>query len=165
MRFLTIACLLFLAACARSPDSATGQVVYRDQAAPIASRATVDWARMQGDWIVIEGAPDGIFGLPGNTMTLDLPRLIVERPDRPGARLIEVAIDGPGRLSQVQGAAPLWILWVDDGYRTVAIGTPDGSFGWIMDRDPAPARDRLRAAREVLAWYGYDLTAFRGSGL
>ncbi len=120
---------------------------------------------MDGRWAIIEGASNGTLGVPGSTVTLDLPKVIVERPGLPGARLIEVAIDGPGRLAQVRGTAPLWILWVDDGYRTVAIGTPDGSFGWIMDRDPVPGRDRLRAAREVLAWYGYDLTAFRGSGL
>jgi apolipoprotein D and lipocalin family protein len=49
------------------------------------------------------------------------------------------------------------VLWADADYRTLVIGTPDGSFGFILNRGGFPA-DRLKAAREILAWNGYDLT-------
>ena len=66
---------------------------------------------------------------------------------------------GPGRL-----AVPVhddWcILWVDSGYRTLAIGTPSGRFGFILDRDILP-EDRLTAAREVFDFNGYGVTNLR----
>ncbi len=50
----------------------------------------------------------------------------------------------------------LWVIWVDDDFRTAAIGTPDGSYGWLIDRKPTGGADRLRAAREILDFNGYD---------
>ncbi len=50
----------------------------------------------------------------------------------------------------------LWVIWVDDDFRTAAIGTPDGSYGWLIDRKPEGGADRLRAAREILEFNGYD---------
>jgi apolipoprotein D and lipocalin family protein len=66
---------------------------------------------------------------------------------------------GPGRLA-LQGEEDWWILWVDSGYRTLAIGTPSGSFGFVLDRGTA-APDRLAAAREVFDFNGYAAGAFR----
>ena len=69
---------------------------------------------------------------------------------------------GPGRLSvRLEGvpvAASLWVLWVDEGYRTAVLGQPDGRAGWILARTPEIPADRLAAAREVLAFNGYDLS-------
>lgn len=67
---------------------------------------------------------------------------------------------GSGRLA-VPGQSDWWVLWVDEGYRTLAIGTPDGSFGFVLDRGPAAA-DRLAAAGEVFDFNGYNLAALRG---
>ncbi|MFT7058683.1 MAG: apolipoprotein D and lipocalin family protein [Pseudorhodobacter sp.] len=67
---------------------------------------------------------------------------------------------GPGRFS-VPGQVPWWVLWADDGYRTLVIGTPSGAFGFILNRDGALPADRARAAREVLDWNGYDLARLR----
>ncbi len=66
---------------------------------------------------------------------------------------------GPGRLA-VEGEADWWVLWVDSGYRTLAIGTPSGAFGFVLDRG-AGAPDRLTAAREVFDFNGYVAGAFR----
>nr|WP_253944395.1 lipocalin family protein [Pseudogemmobacter hezensis] len=60
---------------------------------------------------------------------------------------------GPGRLS-VPGMGDWWVIWVDSGYRTLAIATPDGSFGFVLDRGQIP-RDRLRAAAEIFDFNGY----------
>jgi apolipoprotein D and lipocalin family protein len=66
---------------------------------------------------------------------------------------------GPGRLS-VAGQEDWWVLWVDSGYRTLAIGTPSGRFGFILDRSALPP-DRFAAAREVFDFNGYVTSALR----
>ncbi len=66
---------------------------------------------------------------------------------------------GPGRL-RVKGE-DWWVISVDVGYRTLAIGTPSGRFGIILDRGAIPG-DRLNAAREIFDFNGYrteELTA------
>lgn len=63
----------------------------------------------------------------------------------------------PGRI--IVGTPPFgteyWVLWVDADYRTAAIGTPSGSFGWIIDRKRTGGADRLKAAADMLAFNGY----------
>ncbi|UWP94277.1 lipocalin family protein [Aliiroseovarius crassostreae] len=54
-----------------------------------------------------------------------------------------------------------WVLWVDEGYRTAAIGTPSGSFGWILDRARSGGEDRVKAAREVFDFNGYNLARLK----
>lgn len=62
-----------------------------------------------------------------------------------------------------EGEAPrqMWVVWVDDDFRTAAIGTPDGSYGWILDRRPEGGADRLRAAAEILNFNGYDTSRIK----
>ncbi len=55
----------------------------------------------------------------------------------------------------------LWVIWVDDGFRTAAIGAPDGRYGWIIDRRPEGGEDRLAAAAEILAFNGYDVARMK----
>lgn len=87
-------------------------------------------------------------------------------PDGQGLRL-EGTLCLAGRAETVNGTAPLvgpgrlrvkgedwWVIWVDVGYRTLAIGTPSGRFGIILDRGAIPA-DRLNAAREIFDFNGY----------
>lgn len=61
-----------------------------------------------------------------------------------------------GRYHLPQLAMPIWVLWIDADNRSMAMGTPDGSLGMILSKDAIP-NDRLQAAREILAWNGYDL--------
>jgi apolipoprotein D and lipocalin family protein len=61
--------------------------------------------------------------------------------------------------------AEWWVLWVDADYRTLVVGTPSGSFGIILNRTADLPPDRLAAARDVLAWNGYDLTRLRPVGV
>lgn len=65
----------------------------------------------------------------------------------------------PGRYHIAGLPAPLWVLWIDEANRSAALGTPDGRFGMILSKGAIPA-DHLAAARQVLAWNGYDLTQF-----
>lgn len=154
--------LLLLAAC----GVVTG---YRDRSVPISSAALFDPARFAGTWHEVARFPAPFeAGCTATTATYT-PRAdgrigVVNACTRGGRRVrIEgvAEVVGPGRLKVrldgVPVAAPLWVLWVDEGYRTAVLGQPSGRSGWILDRSPEIPPDRLAAAREVLAFNGYDL--------
>lgn len=73
---------------------------------------------------------------------------------------------GPGRFMPTGRVPPTlarewWVLWADTNLRTLVIGTPDGAFGFILNRGgPLPA-DRMTAAADILDWNGYDTRALR----
>ncbi len=121
---------------------------------------------MAGDWTVVQGAPLGPLGQPGARLSLQTGGNGGEILIDAGSRSLRIPVDiaGPGRLRPADRPRELWVLWADADYRTVAIGTPDGAFGWIMDRNAASSRDRVNAARDIMAWYGYDLAALKESG-
>jgi apolipoprotein D and lipocalin family protein len=50
----------------------------------------------------------------------------------------------------------LWLIWIDDGRRTAAVGEPKGRYAWVLDRAATGGADRIEAAREILEFNGYD---------
>lgn len=176
MRF-ALALVLVLAGCADTPR------VLRDAKAPIASQVDVTSARLAGTWAVRVAWPGEPGLLPpfpggepkahelrivaqGNTLGLNGNRAVPDR-DPIAIAPFETALAplGQGRFREtggtVLGGADLWVLWMDADNRTAAIGTPDGTFGWIMDRRSSGGDDRIRAAREIMEWRGYDLSLAR----
>jgi apolipoprotein D and lipocalin family protein len=153
-----IALVLLLAACAVPVP----QVVWRDTRVQIWSAATLDPARLAGRWVQVAAfGGAGVAPCQGAALAFGPGATTVEGTLCVGgvARRVAGAVraTGPGRLSVAGEAAPWWVLWLDEGARTLVIGTPDGSLGAIFDRGAIPP-DRMRAAREILAWNGYDLT-------
>ncbi|MCC1491898.1 lipocalin family protein [Cognatishimia sp. F0-27] len=139
--------LVGLTACAApelEPLPAAFSLPLRNPTAPIASQSDVTLARLQGAWIVTEGA-----GIPLGTVQFSRDHVVVE-----GVRL-PVAMTTGGRLRF--GDEDLWVHWLDINNRTAAIGAPSGGRVWIMDRTGQPG-ERRAAARKILAWYGYDLS-------
>jgi len=51
------------------------------------------------------------------------------------------------------------VLWVDQDYRVAVLGTPSGRWAMIVARPGAARADLVAAARDVLAFNGYDLAA------
>lgn len=136
---VALGALAALAACQGTPG-----VVYRDVSAPISSQVDVTAARLAGDWRVRVAPAQGPVAA-GDALRLSESAL---------------SLDGPGRFEVVAGPLEglvLWVLWLDADNRTAAIGGPDGQFGWIMDRAAEGGEDRIRAAREIMAWQGYDM--------
>lgn len=160
---------LLLAACATAPTGPD----YRDTGQPLSVTTRSDHARLSGDWVLRATTPPtpdmaGLVAVgynPGETDTFTFTRKIcdagaaceIRRVTRPATVL------GPNRwrLSGPSGDLEIWVVWVDEGYRTAAIGTPDGSFGWVLDRAPTGGSDRITAAREILEFNGYDEGALR----
>lgn len=145
--------VLLLAGCAVSPSGPLPGSL-RNPSAPVASQVDVTTARLSGDWVVVQDV-----GLPVGTqvrIASDRMRTMTKTQNRVAAF---VAI-GQGLYETEHG--PLWVHWLDSGDRTAAIGDPTGNRVWIMDRTGASSPDRIQAAREILAWYGYDLTRLDG---
>jgi apolipoprotein D and lipocalin family protein len=64
----------------------------------------------------------------------------------------------PGELVPVaEDRERLIVMWVDEDYDTAAVGTMSGTFGAVLDRDGVLPVDRARAARDILAFYGWDV--------
>ncbi|MEQ8897048.1 MAG: lipocalin family protein [Roseovarius sp.] len=149
---------LMLAACGSGTD--TGAI--RDSDARISSQVNVTADRLAGNWHIRTrwpGTPNpaGPLRLVQSAQTLTLTGTATNGPVTTTLTPL-----GQGRFragnSQAFGDSPLWVLWMDADNRTAAIGTPDGRFGWIMDRAPTGGADRITAAREIMEWMGYDLS-------
>ncbi len=139
-----------LAACAR-PVPVTG---YRDPAVPMYSAALLDPARLAGDWA--ETAAFG-GGCPAGGVRIGADLSVSGRLCRGGvSRPVAGRLDpiGPGRFAGPGG--DWWVVWVDVGYRTLAVATPAGDWGTVLDREGATPDDRLAAAAEILDFNGYD---------
>ncbi|WP_338402020.1 lipocalin family protein [Paragemmobacter straminiformis] len=165
--FLALAPLLVLAACGNKTDR---RQAFRDTATPIYSNASLSAAALAGRWSQTSAFTNtpgkgcrsgGAMIEPTATGITLRARLCLDGDSRDLAT--DLATTGPGRLTPTGKApAPLdrqwWVLWADTDLRTVVIGTPDGSFGFILNRDGPLPPDRLTAARQVLAFNGYDTT-------
>ena len=163
------AVLGMLAACSTEPPpvSAPG---YRDTGVMISSIVSFDPARFAGTWYEVASYPtparQGCSDTQLRVTTAPEGLGLVESCRRDGAVSTVVGtarMTGPGRLEIQSGgtSASYWVLWVDEGYRTVVLGTPSGRDGRILNRDPVIPADRLSAAREILDFNGYDLSALR----
>lgn len=152
--------LALLAGCGGGPVAPL-----RDPGVPLTSLALFDPARMAGEWH-LAAAFAGDVGC-GPVSERWAPRgdgslAVTGSACRDGRR---VALDtvampsGPGRFTRrgAQGAESLWILWADADNRIAVVGTPDGSFGRVLTREPVPRGDLMQAARDVLDFNGYDL--------
>lgn len=159
---LTLA-LSLLAACAPTPTRVEG---FRTKG-PIYSNAVLDLARIEGRWSQVAAFSSKASACPpgGAEITRQGGGLFVAaRLCLNGADLSyggPLAISGPGRVTPAAKAPrPLdrewWVLWADVDLRTLVIGTPDGSFGFILNRGGDLPADRLTAARDILDWNGYD---------
>lgn len=153
---------LALAACAAGPGPDAGRG-FRDPAVPIFSTAAFDPARLPGTWVqaAVFLPPGGACRAgvariaPGGAATLRL--CLGGREVTAAGQLVPV---GPGRLVLRGAGGALaqvwWIVWVDADYRTLAIGTPSGDWGFILNRGGQLPEDRFNAAAAIFDFNGYD---------
>lgn len=148
--------LLLLTGCATVAPQSPG---FRDTTVPLSVTTRGSASDLNGPWHVRASFPgpntpalvtfiDDLNGAPA-----------VELLQGSGAEVWRSTPLGQGRfqLNNARGQSfELWVIWVDEGFRTAAVGTPDGSYGWVLDRKPTEGEDRIIAAREVLSFNGYD---------
>jgi apolipoprotein D and lipocalin family protein len=156
---LKLLCLLLLAGCVQT--ASTKVDAFRPAKAPIYSAAAFDATRLEGRWQQVAAFTSGAAGdckagaveFARGPVGLNLQaRLCLNGQDVLAAG--PVLLTGPGRLA-VPGMSDWWVIWVDSGYRTLAIGTPDGRFGFVLDRGQI-GPDRLAAAAEIFDFNGYN---------
>ncbi len=141
---------------------------------PLSTVAQVDLARYAGTWYEIARFPNWFEeGCAGVTAEYSL------RPDgavgvrntcRDGGLDGPVkTIDGVARAVDATNArlkvkfSPLMpvagdyqVLWLDEGYEVAVVGTPSGSTGWILAREPQVSQAALAPALAALERNGYD---------
>jgi apolipoprotein D and lipocalin family protein len=145
-----------LAGCATAVPDVRG---FRSPGAPIYSNAVIAPADLAGDWTQVAGFAAGP-GCSAGAVSIapQAPGLAVQGQLCLGGVPVEVsgvyAVTGPGRIRLGEGAE-WWVIWADTNLRTLAIGTPDGRFGFILNKGADLPADRLRAAREIFDFNGY----------
>jgi apolipoprotein D and lipocalin family protein len=142
-----------LAACgAPAPEVATP---FRDPKAAFGGTTRFEVGRFAGDWHTVAclGACDIKQSFVVATDGVFVRR--TERGDTP------YLVSAPGVLRQMGGDATLVVMWVDDGFRTAAIGDADGRWSAVIDRSAKPGADRLAAAVEILDFNGWDVTRLK----
>ena len=140
----------------------------RDPAAPIGVISRFDAEAMSGDWIVRGRMPRDSSLRAVTFITLDtLPTMVatfgegeivrtrVYRGLKLQAGHYAFSTDDRGDQRDVV------VVWVDEGFRTAAIGDPRGTFAWVLDRAPEGGVDRVAAARQVLEFSGFDLRSMQ----
>ena len=156
-RFAVLSAILaLLVGCAAAPPMQGGRMSYRDDGAMISSTLRFDLAQFAGDWIVRAYFPQGGALQDFNLKPEAGARFVFAETGAPATLVGQVT--GAGRFKLDGRSREYWVLWVDEGFRTAAIGTPDGAFGYIIDRKPSGGKDRYVAAREILDFNGYDVS-------
>lgn len=165
---------LMLAGCGIPQPEAFDGFSFRDRSVPMGVISRFDEARFEGAWQVRARIPgteatdtirfeDRATGLQmqvraqncgsGQACVDIADTLRVTREDgQAGKYLVEMASGQTRRM---------WVIWVDEGFRTAVIGNPEGSFAWVLDRQASGGADRLLAAREILDFNGYDVSQLR----
>lgn len=160
MRLLHLVALggiLALGACAaKQAGYPAGTLPLRNPTAPLGGSARFDPGRFSGDWVT-----RACMGpcVPSVSFTQSLTGAVSESDARGSRAYLP---DAPGVLRATAGDDVLVVMWVDEGFRTAALGLADGSRAAIIDRSPTGGADRIAAAREILDFNGWDVSQLRG---
>ncbi|MEW9919415.1 lipocalin [Marimonas sp. MJW-29] len=145
--------LLLVAACAATPP-ADVEIGLRNPTVTLAGTTRFDAARFAGEWrsVACLGHCDARVRYavgPGGVLLREA-----------GETRSAYRVSAPGVLREIDGDGVLVVMWVDEGFRTAALGDADGRWAAILDRGGGAA-DRTRAATEVLDFNGWDVTRLR----
>lgn len=166
-RLIPLALTLLLLACGRGDPGGA----FRGTG-PIYSNAVMDAASLAGTWTQVATFADADSPCRAgraDIATTPTGLTVTARLCLNGAEVAHdgpLAVTGPGRVTPMGRVKPpldreWWVLWADADLRTLVIGTPSGRFGLVLNRGGDLPADRLTAARDILAWNGYDTTRLR----
>lgn len=136
---------------------------YRDTKAPIGVTTRFDAALFSGSWTLWEAfgpaeAGTVVFEQVDGSLRMSGSAAQALAGDYSAGVQGELIPDSTARETLV-------VMWVDEDFETAAIGTVSGSFGAILDRDGIVPPDRAKAARGILSFYGWDVSALERTAL
>ena len=142
---------LALAACTDGANRGGDASALRDPTVPIGAILRFDPALFDGDWRV-HSAAGAAWDLTGFTVS---GRSTAWR-EPAGSATITARATGILQLRYADGTQrDLWVIWTDPDHHTVALGTPDGAFGFIATKAGRFRADQVTAAGQVLDFNGY----------
>lgn len=147
--------LLWLVACA---DQQTG---FRDTSEPIGATTRFDAAEFSGRWIVTASFSHQQKQPIVVSTSTEAGALQIE--SEAFSRIVGLYREGAtGELIPLASSQEtLVVMWVDDDFRTAAVGTASGSIGLVLDRSGEIPEDRAKAVRDILAFYGWDISQLK----
>lgn len=145
---------LMLAACTQSAGYTPGERSFRNPDAPFGATTRFDPVAFAGSWTIVAsfaGDARGVLQFAYDPATGAM--------TQNGLWSGRYSVSQPGVLTPKRaGGQTLVVMWVDTGFRTAAIGTRDGRFGAVINRGAGVPKDRLRAAKDILEFYGWDIS-------
>ena len=134
---------------------------FRDTSVPMGATSRFDSLAFSGDWFLVASFEPRKAAAVVVTLAPEVQHLRVTSNAVPEiAGLYREGV--PGELIPVSGVGEtLVVMWVDEEFRTAAIGTPSGNFGAVLNRSPEIPPDRARAAREIFSFYGWNVSQLK----
>ncbi len=125
----------------------------RNPSVPIGAITRFEPAKFDGTWRV-QRTGGGAWALRDFVVT-GATSVWSEGPGARNARIIQRAT-GILRLEYPDGAQrDIWVVWTDPDHHTVALGDPEGRFGFVATRSGKTRADQVAAALQVLDFNGY----------
>ena len=151
-RIAAFCALLLVAACVQTPPVLEPQTIpLRNPTVPIGAILRFDPAKFDGNWSVHSSA-GGEWALTTFTVS---GRSTEWREPAQSATLTQRAT-GIFRMKYGDGTQRnLWVIWTDPDHQTVALGDPDGGFGFIANKVGKFRIDQITAAAQILEFNGY----------
>ena len=141
---------LLLAACAQTPEPTVLGGLLRNPTAPLGGSSRFEARKFQGQWQTVSCIGTCAANARYSTATDG-----VYLREAGGAQT-PYTISAPGVLREVGADNTLVVMWVDEGFRTAAVGDANGRWAAVIDRTATSSPDRIKAATEILDFYGWD---------
>jgi len=152
LRALAAVALLALAGCAaKAPVVPPADMPLRNPTAPLGGTSRFAADRFAGPWETV-----ACIGRCDRQVSYAAAGPLYLRQSASGQRAYRLG--APGILRSESGDGTLVVMWVDEGFRTAAVGDAAGTWAAILDRNRVPAPDRFAAAAEILDFNGWDIS-------
>ena len=142
---------LTLVACTDGANPDSDPSLMRNPTVPIGAIQRFESAKFDGDWRIYASA-GGDWDLAAFAVSDDS----TQWREQGRAATVTPRATGILQLTYSDGTQrDLWVVWTDPDHHTVALGNPEGDFGFIATKVGRFRADQVTAAGQVLDFNGY----------